>query len=162
MFVSFRALCYIIHTLTCFHLANVFRPVAARALLRRSEQTVIARRQIWAVRGKFHISAVTKLSAMWFNFSPTLACCLWLVVCVSSIFYLPAVVGCWIRQNAWWLPNVPPVLKWSVLYCLTEYIYVVCMTTTTNNHYFFEVCHPRCVGSITKNFCVLHIQSNTT
>ena len=28
------------------------------------------------------------------------------------------------------------------------------------NH--FEVRHPRCVGSITKNFCVLHIQSNTT
>ena len=27
---------------------------------------------------------------------------------------------------------------------------------TTNN---FEVRHPRCVGSITKNFCVLHIQS---
>ena len=26
----------------------------------------------------------------------------------------------------------------------------------------FKVCHPRCVGSITKNFCVLHIQSNTT
>ena len=26
----------------------------------------------------------------------------------------------------------------------------------------FEVRHPRCVGSITKNFCVLHIQSNTT
>jgi len=25
-----------------------------------------------------------------------------------------------------------------------------------------EVCHPHCVGSITKNFCVLHIQSNTT
>jgi len=25
-----------------------------------------------------------------------------------------------------------------------------------------EVRHPRCVGSITKNFCVLHIQSNTT
>ena len=26
----------------------------------------------------------------------------------------------------------------------------------------FEVCHPRCVGSVTKNYCVLHIQSNTT
>jgi len=26
----------------------------------------------------------------------------------------------------------------------------------------FEVHHPRCVGSITKNFCLLHIQSNTT
>jgi len=26
----------------------------------------------------------------------------------------------------------------------------------------FEVRHPRCVGSKTKNFCVLHIQSNTT
>ena len=26
----------------------------------------------------------------------------------------------------------------------------------------FEVRHPRCVGSITKNYCVLHIQSNTT
>ena len=26
----------------------------------------------------------------------------------------------------------------------------------------FEVRHPRCVGSITKNFCVLHIQSNTS
>ena len=25
-----------------------------------------------------------------------------------------------------------------------------------------EVRHPRCVGSITKNFCVLHVQSNTT
>ena len=25
-----------------------------------------------------------------------------------------------------------------------------------------EVCHPRCVGSITKNFCLLHIHSNTT
>ena len=28
--------------------------------------------------------------------------------------------------------------------------------------YNFEVRHPRCVGSITKNICVLHIQSNTT
>ena len=28
--------------------------------------------------------------------------------------------------------------------------------------FFFEVRHPRCVGSITKNFCVLHIQFNTT
>ena len=28
--------------------------------------------------------------------------------------------------------------------------------------YNFEVRHPRCVGSITKNFCVLHIQLNTT
>jgi len=27
--------------------------------------------------------------------------------------------------------------------------------------YGFELRHPRCVGSITKNFCVLHIQSNT-
>jgi len=27
---------------------------------------------------------------------------------------------------------------------------------------FFEVRHPRCVGSMTKNFGVLHIQSNTT
>jgi len=26
----------------------------------------------------------------------------------------------------------------------------------------FEVRHSRCVGSTTKNFCVLHIQSNTT
>jgi len=26
----------------------------------------------------------------------------------------------------------------------------------------FELRHPRCVGSITKNFCVLHMQSNTT
>jgi len=25
-----------------------------------------------------------------------------------------------------------------------------------------EVRHPRCVGSITKNFCILHVQSNTT
>jgi len=25
----------------------------------------------------------------------------------------------------------------------------------------FEVRHPRCVGSVTKNYCVLHIQSNT-
>jgi len=25
-----------------------------------------------------------------------------------------------------------------------------------------EVCHPHCVGSITKIFCVLHVQSNTT
>ena len=25
-----------------------------------------------------------------------------------------------------------------------------------------EVRHPRCVGSVTKNFCVLHLQSNTT
>jgi hypothetical protein len=25
-----------------------------------------------------------------------------------------------------------------------------------------EVRHPCCVGSITKNFCVLHVQSNTT
>ena len=28
--------------------------------------------------------------------------------------------------------------------------------------FYFEVRHPRCVGSITKNFCVLHVQSNTT
>ena len=27
---------------------------------------------------------------------------------------------------------------------------------------FFEVCHPRCVSSITKNFCLLQTQSNTT
>jgi len=27
---------------------------------------------------------------------------------------------------------------------------------------FFEVRHSSCVGSITKNFCVLHIQTNTT
>ena len=27
---------------------------------------------------------------------------------------------------------------------------------------FFLLRHPRCVGSITKNFCVLHTQSNTT
>jgi len=26
----------------------------------------------------------------------------------------------------------------------------------------YEVRHPGCVGSITKNFCVLHLQSNTT
>ena len=26
----------------------------------------------------------------------------------------------------------------------------------------FEARHPRCVGSIAKNFCVLHIQSNAT
>jgi len=26
----------------------------------------------------------------------------------------------------------------------------------------FALRHPRCVGSITKNICVLHIQSNTT
>jgi len=26
----------------------------------------------------------------------------------------------------------------------------------------FEARHPHCVGSITKDFCVLHIQSNTT
>jgi len=37
----------------------------------------------------------------------------------------------------------------------------------TNTHFLsnlahFEVRHPRCVGSITKNFCVLHKQSNTT
>ena len=25
-----------------------------------------------------------------------------------------------------------------------------------------EVCHPRCVGTITQEFCVLHVQSNTT
>ena len=28
--------------------------------------------------------------------------------------------------------------------------------------YNFEVRHPRCVCSVTKNFCVLHIQPNTT
>ena len=28
--------------------------------------------------------------------------------------------------------------------------------------YNSEVCHPRCVGTITQKFCVLHVQSNTT
>ena len=41
------------------------------------------------------------------------------------------------------------------------------LKTCMHNHlktkrYNFEVRHPRCVGSITKNFCVLHVQSNTT
>ena len=39
---------------------------------------------------------------------------------------------------------------------------LTCEDETTVIFFFnFEVCHPRCVGSITKNFCVLHIQSNT-
>jgi len=37
-----------------------------------------------------------------------------------------------------------------------------CQTTKKIIDYDFELRHPRCVGSITKNFCVLHIQSNTT
>jgi len=28
--------------------------------------------------------------------------------------------------------------------------------------FILEVRHPHCVGSITKNFCVLHVQSSTT
>ena len=35
-------------------------------------------------------------------------------------------------------------------------------TGTSKLQPHFEVRHPRCVGSMTKNFCVLHIQSNTT
>ena len=40
----------------------------------------------------------------------------------------------------------------------------ICLLTNNNCIYIknFEVRHPRCVGSITKNFCLLHIQSNTT
>ena len=37
--------------------------------------------------------------------------------------------------------------------------YIIWYGITISN---FEVRHPRCVGSIPKNFCVLHIQSNTT
>jgi len=31
-----------------------------------------------------------------------------------------------------------------------------------NTQILVEARHPRCVGSITKNFCVLHVQSDTT
>ena len=53
-------------------------------------------------------------------------------------------------------------------------LYIICLTflnralwytyvirTNKMHTFIFEVRHPRCVGSITKNFCVLHIQSNT-
>jgi len=33
---------------------------------------------------------------------------------------------------------------------------------TYNDHGIYEVRHPRCVGTITQKFCVLHVQSNTT
>jgi len=35
-------------------------------------------------------------------------------------------------------------------------------TPILNRLHNLDVRHPRCVGSITKNFCVLHVQSNTT
>ena len=40
--------------------------------------------------------------------------------------------------------------------------YTYAIITDRIQTFNFEVFHPRCVGSITKNFCVLHIQSNTT
>jgi hypothetical protein len=36
------------------------------------------------------------------------------------------------------------------------------LTSSGCQNIFFEVRHPRCVGSKTRNFCVLHVQSNTT
>jgi len=49
--------------------------------------------------------------------------------------------------------------KYKYVYNVSYLLTHVTLKQTLGN---FEVRHPRCVGSITKNFCVLHLQSNTT
>jgi len=64
-----------------------------------------------------------------------------------------------------WRDSNPRIVH-PVAYILTElnqlqlidFILSEILKRSLNN---FEMRHPRCVGSITQNFCVLHVQSNT-
>jgi len=68
-------------------------------------------------------------------------------------------IGGWVGEERDLVVSIVGTVTWGCY----EWIIVSCLYTYVKvGYYFFWGCHSRCVGSITKNYFVLYLQSNTT